>query len=508
MPSTWSDLVRRAEARPDRNSNAVLHKDLDAIAATTARLLDASQALIHVGPQRSPVLVGQATTEPRSVQAAACAPFHARILASNEPLMIAEPSPPKADAACLGDEPDWRFVAGLPLRGANGVAVGSICAFAPRPRDGLDPRQWQDFATMAMAAMACLERWRGLFADADGPAVDNPERAEQERIDQERMDRQFATLADAMPQLVWSTPTNGLSDFFSKQWCDYTGSPASASFGTGWLDFLHPDDVALAQAAWSRAVATGEPYTVEFRLRGADGAYRWMLTRGLPVTDEAGTITRWIGTCTDIDERVRTGDLLETLSRELSHRLKNLFAVVQSLIAMALRKHPDMADVSQSLQMRMVALGRAHDLVRPRIAEGEILRAQTTLGELVRILTLPYVQEDPTRLTISGEDAVVHEAASTPLALFFHEMAINSARFGALSSAQGRLTVRFAVADQVTIEWKEQGGPAIAAPPRPAFGLSLTQLTIERQLGGKLTLDWQSDGLHARAQFPREQLTA
>jgi PAS domain S-box-containing protein len=311
-----------------------------------------------------------------------------------------------------------------------------------------------------------------------------------------------------LPQLVWSTPNDGLSDYFNRQWCEFTGAPAEASYGVGWLDFLHPDDVALASEAWRRAIDTGEPYTVEFRLLNADGSYRWMLTRGLPVIDELGSITRWIGTCTDIDERVRTGDLMEFMSRELSHRIKNLFAVVQGLISMALRKHDGMAQVSQALQLRMVALGRAHDLVRPRIADGSILRSQTTLRELISILTGPYIEDDPQRLEISGGDTVVNEQAATPLALFFHEMAINSAVFGALSAPSGRLRIAISVGDQVIVEWRESGGPPIAAPPEPAFGLGLTKLTLERQLGGTLTMDWLPTGLHATAHIPLRQLTA
>jgi PAS domain S-box-containing protein len=318
----------------------------------------------------------------------------------------------------------------------------------------------------------------------------------------------FEALADALPQLVWSTSNDGLSDYFSKQWCDFVGAPASASFGTGWLNFVHPEDVPAAQEAWSLAVRSGEPYTVEYRLRGGDGTYRWMLTRGLPVTDDQGVITRWIGTSTDIDERVRTTDMLEFMSRELSHRIKNMFAVVQGLISMALRKHDGMAAVSQALQLRMVALGRAHDLVRPRFAEGAIMRSQTTMRELIRILTLPYVEDDPSRLEIVGDDTVVSEHAATPLALFFHEMAINSAMFGALSVPQGRLRIALSVSDAVTVEWCESQGPAIAAPPVPAFGLGLTKLTVERQLGGTLEMDWRADGLHATARMPVRQLQA
>jgi len=316
-----------------------------------------------------------------------------------------------------------------------------------------------------------------------------------------------AALFDALPQLVWSSTNDGLVDYVSQPWCAFTGAPATVSHGTGWLDFVHAEDVAHARESWQRAVETGQPCTIEFRLRRSDGTCRWMMTRARPVTDADGAITRWFGTCTDIDDRVRSGDLLEIMSRELSHRIKNLFSVVQGLISMALRRHAGLGEVSQSLQLRIVALGRAHDLVRPRISAGLVLRSQTTLTELIRLLILPYAQDDPSRLEITGMDAIVNEQAATPLALFFHEMSINSARFGALSVPDGRLKVAITVDDQVTIDWKETGGPIIIGPPEAAFGLGMTKLSIERQLNGSLAMDWQPDGLHARACVPVRQLT-
>ena len=396
--------------------------------------------------------------------------------------------------------PHVRFFAGLPLRGSTGLAIGTVCVFDTTPHDGLEPERLDELHTLSIATMACLERWR-LAQVQTGQQPMPPQEAYV-------LNRRFETLADALPQLVWSSRSDGWSDYFSQQWCEFTGALPSASFGNGWLDFVHPDDVPIATDAWALAVETGEPYTTEFRLRHVDGTYRWMLARGLPVCDEFGRITRWIGTCTDIDERVRTGDLMEFMSRELSHRIKNLFAVVQGLISMALRKHPGMEQISQALQARMVALGRAHDLIRPRIANGTILRSQTTLRQLVEILTLPYVQDDPSRLDITGGDAVVDERAATPLALFFHEMAINSARFGALSLPHGSLRIAIGLGDDIVVDWREQGGPAIDHAPVAGFGLGLTKLSIERQLGGSLAMNWLPGGLHAAARIPARQLNA
>ncbi|RYZ82515.1 MAG: PAS domain S-box protein, partial [Proteobacteria bacterium] len=113
----------------------------------------------------------------------------------------------------------------------------------------------------------------------------------------------FRTIADAMPQMVWSTLPNGFHDYYNKRWYQYTGVPEGSTDGDAWAGMLHPDDQQRAQAVWEQSLATGEPYEIEYRLRHYSGQYRWTLGRALPITDESGNITRWMGTCTDIHEQ-------------------------------------------------------------------------------------------------------------------------------------------------------------------------------------------------------------
>jgi PAS domain S-box-containing protein len=495
MPNTWSDFFQRSgnsELEPD------LRKQLDGLAKIAAQLFAAPCAQINLAIPTARIFVGSAgpglgLTDNGQVFLGLVADSRCGLVvpdAHNDPRFMRRPG--------ANDASDPRFFAGVPLRGRTGLAVGALCVIDTAARGPPPVEKLEDLRTLAKAALACLDRWRMGQIETGLPARSPPA----------GHGRRFETLADALPQLVWSARCDGGSDYFSRQWCQFTGAPPGAGFGTGWLDFIHPEDVPIASTAWANAVKTAEPYTTEFRLRKADGTFRWMLARGLPVIDAFGRVTRWIGTCTDIDERVRTGDRMEFMSRELSHRIKNLFAVVQGLISMALRKHPGMDQVNQSLQTRIVALGRAHDLIRPRLVDCAMLMSQTTLHKLIEIVTLPFVQDNPSRLQIVGDDAVVDERAATPLALFFHEMAMNSARFGALGAPQGRLRIAIAVNGDVSVDWLETGGPQIDQAPRPAFGLGLTRLTIERQLAGVLTMTWQRNGLHALARVPSHQLAA
>ncbi len=114
--------------------------------------------------------------------------------------------------------------------------------------------------------------------------------------------QEFRTLAEAMPQLVWITRPDGWTIFFNQQWMDYTGLTLGESLGHGWNKPFHPEDRQHAWEAWQKATAGLSDYSVECRLRRADGAYRWWLIRGVPLKDDAGNILKWFGTCTDIDE--------------------------------------------------------------------------------------------------------------------------------------------------------------------------------------------------------------
>ena len=111
-------------------------------------------------------------------------------------------------------------------------------------------------------------------------------------------------LADNIPQIVWVTRPDGTHDYYNRNWYNFTGLTAEGSTGEGWDHLFHPDDRARANAAWTEALRSGNPYEIEFRLQRAfDGAYRWFLGRALPYRNPAGEIVNWFGTCTDIHEQ-------------------------------------------------------------------------------------------------------------------------------------------------------------------------------------------------------------
>jgi PAS domain S-box-containing protein len=127
---------------------------------------------------------------------------------------------------------------------------------------------------------------------------------------------QFRVLAEALPQLVWTTDPAGNPGYCNQRWLDFIGAPKA---GSSWVSVAHPDDRPQAQERWSRAMESGEPFEGEVRLRAADGEYRWFFTRALPMKGQDGRTVRWFGTCTDID-RQKSGE--EALRRlDAQHRL-------------------------------------------------------------------------------------------------------------------------------------------------------------------------------------------
>ncbi len=135
---------------------------------------------------------------------------------------------------------------------------------------------------------------------------------------------QFRALAEALPNQVWTATPDGALDWFNARALGYAGKTDDAMAGAGWTGIVHPDDLDRASTAWAGSLATGADYTVEFRIRRADGAYRWHLVSALPIRDEDGRVLRWVGANTDIDDQksalartVQDRDRLWDLSEDL-----------------------------------------------------------------------------------------------------------------------------------------------------------------------------------------------
>ncbi|HET9489420.1 MAG TPA: ATP-binding protein [Methylomirabilota bacterium] len=152
-------------------------------------------------------------------------------------------------------------------------------------------------------------------------------------------EERFATLAEAMPQLVWTADPSGQVDYFNRRWHDYTGAPPMQAVGRGWINAVHSDERETVWARWQRALERGEPIEIEHRLRGVDGRYQWFLGRGVPYRDAAGRIVKWFGTFTNIEGQKRAEERLRAADRAkdeflamLGHELRNPLGAIAGAV--------------------------------------------------------------------------------------------------------------------------------------------------------------------------------
>ncbi len=321
-------------------------------------------------------------------------------------------------------------------------------------------------------------------------------------------DVSFRAMADALPQMVWSTLPDGFHDYYNARWYEFTGMPAGSTDGEAWNGMFHPDDQDRAWALWRRCLETGEPYEIDYRLRHHSGDYRWTIGRALPVRDRAGKIIRWIGTCTDIHETKLVAEQNEILSRELSHRIKNIFAVIAGLISLSSRQEPGHESFATKLRQRISALGRAHEFVRPHSEESRPGDLPESLHGIIRQILAPYPALSESKITVSGDDIRIDDRGATPIALVIHELATNAAKYGALSESDGEVAIRtMAEGDAVTIAWCERGGPTLGGEPiRSGFGTKLMELSVINQLGGTFDREWRPEGLAATIRDERKRI--
>ncbi len=134
-------------------------------------------------------------------------------------------------------------------------------------------------------------------------------------------EEKFRTFAQAVPNHVWTSLADGQLDWFNEQTLSYSGLPMQALVGSGWASLVHVDDIDAAAAIWAKALAQGLAYENEFRIRRADGVYRWHLVRAVPIRDEWGEVVRWIGTNTDIEQQRSDREALRQLNIDLERRV-------------------------------------------------------------------------------------------------------------------------------------------------------------------------------------------
>jgi two-component sensor histidine kinase len=207
------------------------------------------------------------------------------------------------------------------------------------------------------------------------------------------------------------------------------------------------------------------------------------------------------------EERARKAlEEQEILTREMNHRVQNLFAIVNSLIRTSKKGAANTDEMAEALSGRLHALQRAHDLVRSNVTEPKTGANTSDLASLTKAIVLPHSGDEngTTPIVIEGPPIQCGEQAASSIALVFHELATNAAKYGALKADGGRIAVHWRKKDgQLILRWEEKGGPTIDAPPeKVGFGSTLLKNSVTLQLGGTLVYDWQPSGLELEIHLP------
>jgi two-component sensor histidine kinase len=269
---------------------------------------------------------------------------------------------------------------------------------------------------------------------------------------------------------------------------------------------IHPADLDKVRAAFSSTRDLRGAYETDFRILQGDQV-RWVSARGRG--DDEGIVRRMMyGVFLNVTVRKAAEEERVLITKEMHHRIKNLFSLSAALASIASRGTQTKEEMLEDLTLRLNALHDAHALMNPGFHDQ---KAAVTLEKLLTILLKPY-SLDPTtsgNVSISAPEILVGEHAMTSLAMIIHELATNSAKYGAASANTGKLVVLCHDAkDEVELVWNESGGPAPNLSARNSGFGSLMMERVIKQVDGSISRKWTDEGLIVTLRMNKARLGA
>jgi two-component sensor histidine kinase len=256
---------------------------------------------------------------------------------------------------------------------------------------------------------------------------------------------------------------------------------------------LHPQDIDELRRATAQFEKGVRSYEAEFRIKRPDGEVRWCVGTAVATVDKRGRLVRVSGVTVDITERKQAEERQSLLTREVDHRAKNALALAQSIVR--LTQAHDVDAYVRAVEGRITALARVHTILSLSSWQG------AEMNRLIEEELAPYSMAG--QIKFSGSEVQLRPATAQTLALVLHELVTNSAKYGALSTLSGHLSIRWEIQrDNLVLAWEESGGPKVQKPESRGFGMRNVLASIETQLGGQALFDWRSEGLVCRLSVP------
>ena len=270
--------------------------------------------------------------------------------------------------------------------------------------------------------------------------------------------------------------------------------------GTGALKIVPEDVIPLAAVALTRTKSAGTSRSIAQEVLTAENDSLRLLLEQAGIDAQAMIEQAGI----DAKERAAADKLQKLILEELHHRIKNTLATVSAIASQTLRTMTSVEHGQQAIESRLVALGRAHDLLM------QVSWANASLLDTIRGTVAPYDGAGAARFSIDGPDIGIASGAVIALAMTFNELCTNTTKFGALSLPAGRIDIAWTIDEEtrrLRLTWTERGGPAVAAPTRRSFGTRMIA-SLGQQLNGQVELAYQPAGFVYVLDVPVTSLTA
>ncbi|WP_375778772.1 PAS domain S-box protein [Bradyrhizobium sp. ma5] len=321
----------------------------------------------------------------------------------------------------------------------------------------------------------------------------------QAEIELRASEERFRLMLDSAPVMIWMSDSDGRCVHLNQMLREFWHVSDQEAQGFDWSNTLHPEDRPNVVGRVSLALEERSGFALKARYLDASGHYRILDTSAHPRFSASGEFVGMIGANVDVTERDEAERARELLVDELNHRVKNTLAIVQAIAHQTFRNNADPVEARHAFEGRLIALGRAHDLLTKANWEN------ASLADLTEA-TLDARGVNADRISLDGPRVLLTPKQAVSIAMALHELRTNATKYGALSNEAGLVRVEWNwtsdARPQLRIVWRESGGPAVSRPTRRGFGSTLLERTLAHDLDGEVSVQFDPGGLLCRIAVP------